>query len=95
MRRENRESEKSRENDKTLQDLVDDLLPFSFCFSPLIMFRHISKITASTFKYTTSLFSQYNHDSITSKSVELWLQDIQIGLVSFYHCIYVKLNAKL
>ncbi|KAK4521172.1 uncharacterized protein ATC70_013117 [Mucor velutinosus] len=45
------------------------------------MFRHISKFTASTFKYTTSLFLQCNHDySPTSSSVELWLQDIHIGL---------------
>ncbi|KAG1109656.1 hypothetical protein G6F42_015585 [Rhizopus arrhizus] len=45
------------------------------------MFRHISKITASTLKYTTSLFLQCNHDcAITSKSVELWLQEIQLGL---------------
>ncbi|KAL9548224.1 hypothetical protein MBANPS3_005786 [Mucor bainieri] len=45
------------------------------------MFRHISKFTASTIKYTTSLFLQCNHDySVTSTSVELWLQEIQLGL---------------
>ncbi|KAI8644124.1 outer membrane protein Iml2/Tetratricopeptide repeat protein 39, partial [Parasitella parasitica] len=43
------------------------------------MFRHLSKITATTIKYTASLFLQCDN-SITSESVEIGLQDVQTGL---------------
>jgi hypothetical protein len=46
------------------------------------MFRHISKITL---KYTSSLFSQENQEYISPKLIELWLQDMQIGLVSYQY----------
>lgn len=46
------------------------------------MLRHLSKITASTFKYTSSLFSQYSsHEQISPILVEIWLKDMQTGLV--------------
>lgn len=45
------------------------------------MLRHISKITASTLRYTSSLFSQYSQEDITPTTVEAWLQEIQTGLV--------------
>ncbi|KAI9482951.1 MAG: outer membrane protein Iml2/Tetratricopeptide repeat protein 39 [Benjaminiella poitrasii] len=44
------------------------------------MFRHISKLTTSTLKYTTLLFSQPNDETVNPKLVETWLKEVHLGL---------------
>jgi hypothetical protein len=57
-------------------------LPVVFIQQTKKMLRHLSKITASTFKYTSSLFTQYNqNEQITPILIQSWLKDMQIGLV--------------
>lgn len=46
------------------------------------MFRNISKITASTLKYTASFFSQDSEQYMAPEILETCFKDIQLGLVS-------------
>jgi hypothetical protein len=49
------------------------------------MFRNISKITASTLKYTASFFSQYADMDMTPDSLDSCFNDIIFGLVSSFN----------
>lgn len=59
------------------------------------MFRNISKLTASTFKYTTSFFSQNTDEDMTPDTLELCLKDIQKGLVRFLTIMKSDINPSI